>query len=81
MKIKLTIEIRADVAEKAKDYAMQTGISLSNLIENHLHSITNEDNKSNQLSQKIKQIAGVVKLPTDFDDKKELDSYFMNKHL
>lgn len=33
------------------------------------------------LTKKLQKIVGVVKLPKDFDEKKELKYYFENKHL
>jgi hypothetical protein len=33
------------------------------------------------ISPKLKNIIGVVKLPADFDEKKVLTEYFENKHL
>lgn len=33
-----------------------------------------------KLSPKLKRIAGRVKLPMDFDEKKALDAYFETKH-
>jgi hypothetical protein len=34
-----------------------------------------------KLSPKLKKIVGSVKLPSNFDDYKELRSYFEGKHL
>ena len=81
MTTKLTLTVEETVIKKAKLYAKHTGRSLSELIENYLETLT-EDNKNNeQLSSKLKKIAGIVKLPADFDEKKELSAYLENKHL
>jgi hypothetical protein len=42
MNRKLTLTIEQSVIEKAKSYAVTTGCSLSNLVENYLKAITKE---------------------------------------
>jgi hypothetical protein len=39
-----------------------------------------EETSIKKLSPKLKRIAGCVKLPIDFDEKKALDAYFQSKH-
>jgi hypothetical protein len=80
MNTKLTLTVEKSIIERAKIYAKNTGRSLSELIENYLESIT-EDSKIENLSPKLKKIVGAVKLPEDFNEEKELISYFENKHL
>jgi hypothetical protein len=72
----LTLTIEKRVVQKARVYARQTGRSLSQLIENYLETITEENNEGKQMSPKLKKIVGIVKLPADFDEKKELRAYF-----
>lgn len=43
------------------------------------HSIKRTDTK--QVPSKLKEIIGVVKLPDDFDEKQELETYLKKKHL
>lgn len=52
---------------------------MSQIIENYLETIT-KDNSTDELSPKLKRIVGAVKLPKDFDEEKELQSYFESKH-
>ena len=80
MTTKLTLTVEKSVIDRAKSYAKNTGRSLSELIENYLDNITKESKEEN-LSPKLRKIVGAVKLPTDFDEKEELRSYFENKHL
>lgn len=80
MTTKLTLTIEKSVIERAKSYAKNTGRSLSELIENYLETITQE-NDDEKLSPKLKKIVGAVKLPKNFDEEKELRSYFESKHL
>ncbi len=38
-------------------------------------------NNQEKISPRLKRIIGVVKLPSDFDEKMELRAYFRKKHL
>jgi len=81
MTTKLTLTVEKEVIEKAKSYAKQTGRSLSDIIEKYLESITKEEQTQKNLTPKLKKIVGVVKLPKNFDEEKELKAYFEKKHL
>lgn len=80
MTSKLTLTVEKSIIERAKVYAKNTGRSLSEIIENYLETIT-QDNGTDKISPKLKKIVGSVKLPKNFDEEKELRSYFENKHL
>lgn len=81
MATKLTLSVEENVIKRAKLYAKNTGQSLSELIENYLQSLTSEQLDNKQLSSKLKKITGVVKLPSDFDERQALREYFEKKHL
>ncbi len=80
MTTKLTLTVEKDVIERAKSYAKESGRSLSEIIEQYLNTITQE-NSTQQLSPRLKKLVGAVKLPKDFDEKKELQTYFEKKHV
>jgi formiminotetrahydrofolate cyclodeaminase len=80
MSTKLTLTVEKSVIERAKSYAKSTGRSLSELVESYLETITKEGGEE-QLSPKLKKIVGAVKLPKNFDEKKELRAYLEKKHL
>jgi formiminotetrahydrofolate cyclodeaminase len=80
MTSKLTLTVEKSIIERAKVYAKNTGRSLSEIIENYLETIT-QDNGTDKISPKLKKIVGAVKLPKNYDEEKELRSYFENKHL
>ncbi len=80
MTTKLTLTVEKSIIERAKVYAKNTGRSLSEIIEKYLESITEEDGNQ-KTSSKLKKIIGAVSLPKDFDEEKELASYFEKKHL
>jgi len=81
MTTKLTLTVEESVIKKAKSYAKQTGRSLSELIETYLETLTEDQSEASQISPKLKKLVGSVKLPADFDEKKELAAYFEHKHL
>lgn len=80
MTTKLTLTVEKTIIERAKSYAKKTGRSLSELIENFLETNT-EENNNTDLSPKLQKLVGSVKLPEDFDEKKELRSAIEKKHL
>ena len=80
MTTKLTLTVEKEVIERAKSYAKGTGRSLSEIIESYLDQLTQEKEKET-LSPKLKKIVGAVKLPDDFDEERELRTYFEKKHL
>ena len=80
MTTKLTLSVEKSIIERAKSYAKNSGRSLSELIENYLETITKESGEE-RLSPKLNKIVGSVKLPKNFDQEKELRTYFESKHL
>lgn len=81
MTTKLTLTVEKSIIEKAKSYAKQTGRSLSELIESYLENLIQENRDKEELSPRLKKIVGSVKLPKNFDEKKELQNYLEKKHL
>lgn len=71
MTTKLTLTIDDSVILIAKDYAKQNGKSLSDIVENYLMSLTSKEKKEEDISPKILKLKGVIKLPNNFDYKKE----------
>jgi len=80
MTTKLTLTVDKSIIENAKSYARKTGRSLSGLIERYLEELVQENNDQEKISLRLKKIIGAVKLPADFDEKKELRAYFRKKH-
>jgi len=78
MTTKLTLTMEQEVIERAKIFARNSGRSLSGLIEEYLDIITRDTNRE-QLSPKLRQLLGAVKLPEGFDDKEEQRSYLEQK--
>lgn len=80
MNKKLTLSLNATVIEKAKVYAEKTGRSLSGMVENYLDSLTKKEEHV-EVSERLKKIAGKIKIPKDFDEKEELRKGLEEKYL
>jgi hypothetical protein len=80
MTTKLTLTIEDKVIDSAKKYARQKGKSLSDIVENYLKSITTQEETPATLSPKVTKLMGVIKLPEDFDYKKELGNALVKKY-
>lgn len=80
MTTKLTLTIEKSVIEKAKKYAKGTQRSLSEMVQKYLESLVEKDNDAQELSPKIKKLAGSLKMPEDFDYDKALDEYYKEKY-
>ncbi len=84
MSTKLTLTIDKSVIEEAKKYAKSQGRSLSNLIEEYLKSISNNDSESEnlKLSPITKSLFGSVNIKDKkIDYKKILEDEILKKHL
>ena len=82
MDAKLTLNIDKDVALKAKVYARKEGRSLSDLVENYLKLLTtNVAIENSEYTPRVKSLLGCIKLPDDFDYKKELSESLTKKYL
>ncbi|MGY6522461.1 MAG: DUF6364 family protein [Mongoliitalea sp.] len=80
MSTKLTLTIDKSVIESAKSYAKDQGKSLSQVIENYLKTLT-DDSQSKEVSANVKKLIGTIKLPEDFEYKKELEEAIAQKYL
>ena len=84
MDTKLTLIIDHHVKEDAKKYVKEMGSSLSKLVENYLKLLTAKRKKTENeipLSPFIESMRKkAVKVPADFDYKKELEDAIWKKH-
>ena len=81
MTTKLTLSIDEDIIKEAKRYAQKSGRSLSDIVENHFQLLCEGHQEPSNVSLKLKKIVGLIKLPADFDEKKELATYYEKKYL
>jgi len=80
MTTKLTLTMEGKVIDSAKKYARQKGKSLSDIVENYLKSISSQEASTEDLSPKVARLKGIIKLPDDFDYKKEIGSALVKKY-
>jgi hypothetical protein len=80
MTTKLTLTMNDEVIRAAKFYARSKEKSLSKLVENYLKSLAISSEKYQDLSPEILKLKGKLKLPENFDYKKELADAISKKH-
>ena len=80
MTTKLTLTMEDSVIASAKQYARQKGKSLSDIVENYLKSVSTPEDSEQKLSPKVMKMMGVIKLPEDYDYKKELGNTLAKKY-
>ena len=82
MSTKLTLTIEQSLIEKAKMYAKGKGRSLSDIVENYLKVIIQEEHiKVIDSTPIATSLRGSFKAPEDFDYKKELSKGLSKKYL
>lgn len=79
MQTKLTLSIDKQIIKRAKEFARKSNRSLSDIIESYLTTIT--DQHTEEIDFELSQIVGVIDLPNDFDEKKEIREILSDKHL
>jgi hypothetical protein len=81
METKLTLRLVKKVIDRAKDYAQNHKISLSKMVESYLDSLTTKKNSNDiEITPLVESLSGVVKLPVDYDYKKEYVDYLTEKY-
>jgi hypothetical protein len=80
MTTKLTLTMEDTVIDSAKKYARDNGKSLSDIVENYLKSIAIQEDPISELSPKVTRLMGILKVPDDFDYKKELGDALAEKY-
>jgi uncharacterized protein DUF6364 len=81
MTTKLTLTIEGKVIASAKKYSKKRGKSLSHLVENYLKSISEKEENETAISPKVLKLMGAVKLPEDFNYKKEISNALTKKYF
>ena len=79
MDSKLTLKLDESVIEKAKSYAKKKNTSLSKLIESYLGLLI-EPKEDQKITPLVKSLSGAVKLPKNYDYKKEIKKHLLNKY-
>jgi hypothetical protein len=84
MDTKLTLKLDKFVIDKAKEYATTHKRSLSRIIESYLRSLVSKKNPKDsddiEISPFVKSMTTGVKIPADFNYKKEYGDYLTHKY-
>jgi len=80
MNAKLTLKLDDKVIDRAKKYAKKRNTSLSKMIESYLDSVTREDSSGIEITPLVKNLSGVIKLPADYDHRKDYTDYLDQKY-
>ncbi|MDH5399201.1 MAG: DUF6364 family protein [Cyclobacteriaceae bacterium] len=84
MDAKLTLKLDKQVIEKAKEYASSQKKSISRLVESYLKTLVDKGKSQQEddleISPFVKSMSTGVKLPADFDYKKELGKALAEKY-
>lgn len=83
METKITLKLNDSVLEKAKEYARSHNISLSTMIERYLKAMVSDNDipsEQIEISPRVKELSGVIKLPPNYDYKQEYGSYLEKKY-
>ena len=84
MDAKLTLKLNKHIIDGAKEYASAHKKSLSRMVEAYLQSLIHtentESNNTIEISPFVKSLKSGIKLPSDYDYKKEYRNYVMEKY-
>ena len=84
MDAKLTLKLDKMVIDKAKEYASSHKKSLSRMIESYLKSLIERDSYGKEddfeISPYVKSIQTGVRIPADYDYKKDYSDYLTKKY-
>ncbi len=81
MNSKLTLKMSDKVIKRAKRYAKKNKQSLSALVENYFSIISKEEDVHDiEISPNVLELSGIIKLPEDFDIKREYRKHLEEKY-
>ncbi|MCK5251025.1 MAG: hypothetical protein KAJ98_13730 [Spirochaetaceae bacterium] len=82
MNKKLTLSVDDTVILRAKRYAREHKESLSEIVENYFRIVTSDYKVENdEMAPLINELLGSVRVPDDFNFKKEKLEYLENKYF
>jgi len=80
MNTKLTLRLDNKVISKAKKYAKERNTSLSKMIESYLDAVTRKNISGIEITPLVKSLSGVIKLPADYQHRKDYTDYLDQKY-
>ena len=76
----MTIRLRKNVVDKAKDYAAQHKTSLSKMVESYLETITSEKEIKEEITPLVESLSGVIHLKDDLDYRSQYTDFLSHKY-
>ncbi len=80
MNNKLTLNLNKHIIESAKEYAKNHKVSLSQLIENYISSLTKREEKDTKVSALVESLTGVIPNEEETDYRKDYHAYLNQKY-
>ena len=82
METKLTLKLDKEIIQQAKEYALSKKLSLSKIVEAYLQSLAKENKVEDaiEISPFVKSLTSGIKIPADFDYKKEYANHLTEKY-
>lgn len=80
MNTKLTLHLNKNVIEEAKNYAKENSVSLSKLIENYLHSLTQKESKKVNVSPLVESLTGIIPAQSQKNTNEDYYEYLSEKY-
>lgn len=83
METRLTLKLNESVLEKAKEYARTHNISLSKMVEQYLNSVISKTEispKEIELTPLVKELSGVISIPSDYNYKNDYLDHLEQKY-
>jgi len=81
MTTKLTLTIDDSVINQSKKYAKSKGLSLSDMVETYLKSLSATLDNDEEIDPRIKKLIGVITFSEDFNYKVELSKAIIRKYI
>lgn len=80
MNSKLTLKIDTKTIKAAKEYADNNETSLSKLVEFYFQAMVQKRERKTKIDPLVRELTGVIKLPKNYDYKKEYGKHILKKY-
>ncbi len=82
MNTKLTLKMNEKAIRKAKKIALKNNQSLSKIVENYFEIISKDTaNDKFEISPNVLELLGVIKIPTNVNEKQEYGKHLVEKYI
>ena len=80
MDTKLTLKLKKEVIQRAKQYAQGQQTSLSKLIESYLHVLTASPQEHDETSPLVNSLLGAIEDPGKLKTQEDYTDFLINKY-